>query len=110
MKVIVPHENTDLDAFASAIGLSYLMKDSYVYIPKKKEKDVAQFLKDYQSQFPINFLKEEDLNKISFIEKLIVVDTSDIDRIPEEILKKLDKKKTIIYIFDHHKDEKGYEE
>ncbi len=110
MKVIVPHENTDLDAFASAVGLSYLMRDSYLYVPKKKEKDVAQFFKDYQNQFPINFLKEEDLNQISFIEKLIIVDTSDIDRIPIEILKKLDKDKTIIYIFDHHRDEKGYEE
>ena len=110
MKIIVPHENTDLDALASAIGLSYLMKDSYLYIPKKKEKDVAQFLKDYQDQFPINFLKEEDLNKFSFIEKLIIADTSDVDRIPKEIFEKLDKDKTIIYIFDHHKDEKGYEE
>ena len=109
MVVVVPHENTDLDALASAIGLSYLIKDSFLYIPKRKEKEVAEFLKSYKKDLPLNFLEEKDLEELAYIQKLIIADTSDLERIPEEILKKINKEKTLIYIFDHHKDEKGYE-
>ncbi len=93
MIIICTHPNADFDAIASVLGAYKLFPDAIPVLPKKLNRNVADFLALYQNGLP--FLREEDL-KVQSISHLIVTDTHRIPDWPAVT------PQTAITIFDHH--------
>ena len=102
-KVITTHKNMDLDALGAVIAVKKLYPDTTVVLPGTKGKDVLKVLKE--NPHLIEYIDETGFDDED-IETVIVVDTPDINRIPETLKEKLKKNNsTKIIIYDHHSKE-----
>ncbi|AMW33051.1 CBS domain-containing protein [Fervidobacterium islandicum] len=105
MKVITTHNNPDFDGFASCVGMKKLHPDFEIVISGVPMQNLKEYLRLYEDEFP--YLTSDQIAKVEEgIEELIIVDTPGLERIGDEIKKKLrpDAKITII---DHHPDIRG---
>ncbi|WP_456437600.1 CBS domain-containing protein [Desulfurobacterium sp.] len=96
--VITAHKNMDLDALGAVIAVRKLYPDAVVVLPGTKGKDVIKVLEENPKL--LDYVDETGFN--GEIEKLIVVDTSDIERIPEVVKDKIAGKDVPVIIYDHH--------
>lgn len=98
MKVITTHLNPDFDAFASAVAAQKLFPDHIIVFGGELLPALKKFLSSKGLLLSYYDSTELDLEKIS---SLVVVDTSDIERLPFSIKRRITKK-TQMKFFDHH--------
>ncbi|WP_456397521.1 CBS domain-containing protein [Desulfurobacterium sp.] len=96
--VITAHKNMDLDALGAVVAVKKLYPEALVVLPGTKGRDVVKVLEENPRL--IDYVDETDFD--GDVEKLIVVDTSDIERIPEVLRKKVEGKDIPVIIYDHH--------
>jgi len=97
--VITTHKNMDLDALGATIGLKKLYPEAQVVLPETKGEDVLRLLKENPNLF--SWIDEKEFDTSQKIERLIVVDTSSLERIPDR-LKEFLKRGVEVVVFDHH--------
>jgi len=87
----------DLDALGAVVGVKKLYPQATVVLPDTKGQEVVKLLEENPELL-------EFVNESSFtgeVEKLIVVDTDSIERIPESVRRALTPN-TQVVVFDHH--------
>lgn len=102
--IITTHKNPDFDGFASAIAASLIYKDSIVVIEGDPQQNLKEFLNIYDiKHFKVHdFQKEyEDEIKTALFDKIVITDTSDMERIPT-VIKELMDCGISVDIYDHH--------
>ena len=98
MHVILTHEQADFDAMASQLGAFLLQEDVFAVLPKALNRNVRDFLHLYAADLP--FIAAKNLPSES-INAVTLVDTQSLITI------KGLKKKTQIFVIDHHKKKKN---
>lgn len=93
MRVILTHEQADLDALASLLGAHLLVADSYALLPRTINRNGLAFVKNYGSL--INFIKAQDLPNEPICQ-VTLVDTQSM-----VTLKGLNAQ-TEVRVIDHH--------
>ncbi len=96
MDIITCHTNADFDCLSSMVGVQKLFPEGKLVFPGAAESPVREFLKSH----PLKIEKIKDID-FSAVKRLIIVDTKDPERIGD-FKKIVDKKGTLIFIFDHH--------
>ncbi|PZC52919.1 polynucleotide adenylyltransferase [Mesotoga sp. TolDC] len=99
MKVITTHRNPDFDAFASAVAAQKLYPDHVIVFGGQLVPTLKGFLSS--KSLLLSFYNVNEL-KIFGLSSLIIVDTSDVKRIPSA-LQRMIGKSTQVRFFDHHK-------
>ncbi len=99
MEVIVSHQNTDFDSLASMVAAQKLYPKAPIVFSGSKEKNVREFLDLHPSFFHVRRLKELDLSNL---ERLIIVDTRQRDRIGQLSHIVAERQNVELHIFDHH--------
>jgi tRNA nucleotidyltransferase (CCA-adding enzyme) len=102
--IITTHKNPDFDGFAAAYAAKFLYDKSIIVIEGEAAKNLADFLNIYD----LEYLKEKDFKsnfsnqiKNNDFKKVVVVDTADINRIPQSV-KNLIESGIEVDIYDHH--------
>lgn len=94
MDIIMTHEQTDFDGFASMLG-AYLLEDrAYPILPNNMNRNVQQFYQNYRFELP--FILPQALPKKN-IHSITLVDTQSM------ITLKGVTSDTLMFVFDHHK-------
>ncbi|MFA6808713.1 MAG: CBS domain-containing protein, partial [Eubacteriales bacterium] len=99
MKIILGHKHLDFDALASMVAAQKIFTDAVMVREGKAGSFVQDFMALAKEQLPVLQFKNIDVDKV---EKIILVDTHDLNRAVgnADILNKL--KKVDILIYDHH--------
>lgn len=98
MKLILTHEQADLDALASLLGAHLLDKNAYAILPRAINRNGVEFINNFQSE--LGFSKTEDLPREP-ISEITLVDTQSL------ITLKGLHAKTKIKVLDHHPRKEG---
>lgn len=102
--IITTHKSPDFDGFAAAFAASLIYENPVIVIKGQPAKNLNEFLHIYNLNYYTekNFLDEfkRDIENNNF-NKVVIVDTADINRIPESI-KKMIEDGIETDLFDHH--------
>lgn len=101
MKVIIGHHNMDFDCFASMIAARKLYPDAILVSPGKLSDDVEEFQALHKDIIDIKKISDIDWSKVH---KMIVVDTSSINRLGR-LSDHLVEPYPAVVILDHHEGE-----
>ncbi len=95
--VITTHRNMDLDALGSVLAVKKLYPEATVVLPDTKGSDVSKLLSENPDV--LDFVDESKFE--GRVERVIVVDTDSIDRIPEKLKNSISPEAEIT-VYDHH--------
>ena len=95
--VITTHKNMDLDSLGAIVAARRLFPEATVVLPDSKGSDVTKLLSENPDV--LDFVAESSFSGKP--EKLIVVDTDSLERIPDKIRKNLTEG-TEVVVYDHH--------
>ena len=100
MEIIVTHNITDLDGLSAMIAASKLYKNARPVFVGRLHRMVRNFMALYREEFQIYRLEDIDLDNI---ERVIIVDTYNIDRLGA-LSNKIDWERDDleIIVYDHH--------
>ncbi len=98
MRVITTHLNPDFDAFASAVAAQKLFPDHTIVFGGELSPALKRFLSSRGLLLSFYNIRELDIENIS---SLIVVDTSDLQRLPAPI-RRFVNRGIMTKFFDHH--------
>ena len=104
--VITTHKNMDLDALGAVIAAKKLHPDAVVVLPDTKGSDVVKLLSENPEL--IDFIEESNYSPED-VDKVIIVDTDNAERIPDNIKKLIKEKEVKTIIYDHHSPETNLE-
>jgi tRNA nucleotidyltransferase (CCA-adding enzyme) len=93
MKVILTHEQADMDALASQLGAWLLFPDALPLLPRAINRNGRRYLQTFGDELP--YIQHDNLPRED-IEVLILVDTQSM------ITLKGMSKETQVIVFDHH--------
>lgn len=93
MKVILTHEQADMDALASLLGAWLLQPDALPVLPRNINRNGRSYLECYADQLP--FIEQKDLPREE-ISEIILVDTQSL------ITLKGMTDQTKVVVYDHH--------
>lgn len=93
MKVILTHEQADLDALASQLGAWLLFPDALPLLPRNINRNGTRYIKEYGKDLP--YIEFKDLPRED-IETIFLVDTQSL------ITLKGMTPATQVIVFDHH--------
>ena len=93
MRLILTHENADFDAVASQLAASKLTPDGVMLLPRRLNRNVAQFLTLYWDAF--GFVRPSDWRK-QRIRDVLLVDTHSLNTVRGMVAK------PAVHIIDHH--------
>ncbi len=93
MKVILTHEQADMDALASQLGAWLLYPDALPLLPRNINRNGRRYLETFSQDLP--YIPMEDLPRQP-IETIILVDTQSM------ITLKGMSEKTQVVVYDHH--------
>jgi tRNA nucleotidyltransferase (CCA-adding enzyme) len=93
MKVILTHEQADMDALASQLGAWLLWPDAVPLLPHNINRNGKRYLKEYRSQLP--YVDFKDLPREP-VDTVILVDTQSL------VTLKGMSEETKIVVYDHH--------
>ncbi len=98
MHVITTHLNADFDSLASMVAAKKLYPDAAIVLSGSAEKAVHEYLKSHPHICELTKLKSIDLESV---DKLIIVDTQEPDRIGvfKDLVGKPGKE---VHVYDHH--------
>lgn len=99
MKLIVGHGNMDLDCIGSIVLARYLFPDHIPVRSNLVHPVAKKLLNLYEKR--LSFISPSDL-KGATIERMVVVDTSSMDRISEYLRDANDRGSIDFEVFDHH--------
>ncbi|HEY5527839.1 MAG TPA: DHH family phosphoesterase, partial [Thermoleophilia bacterium] len=99
--VITTHQNADFDALAASVGASLLYPGAKIVFAGSLNPNVREFVSLHGETLPIVTLRAIDQTKI---ERLIVVDTTDPERIGD-LGALFGRSGVEVVIFDHHEGE-----
>jgi tRNA nucleotidyltransferase (CCA-adding enzyme) len=102
VEIITSHLNADFDALASMMAAKKMYPRAAIVFPGSQERKVRDFIEVFH---PVEIKRLRDVD-MSHVERLIIVDTKQPDRIGPfaELLK---NKGMRIHIYDHHPFEPG---
>ncbi|MFC1566387.1 DHH family phosphoesterase [bacterium] len=103
MKIIITHAHYDFDALASALCAKKLFPNAAILLSKKSEKSTKDFLKKFPDILDYKIIEDQKNKRLQNLTKLVLVDTTTIDRNAHFIYQYITDKTEII-IFDHHTD------
>jgi tRNA nucleotidyltransferase (CCA-adding enzyme) len=103
MEVITTHTNADFDTLASMVAAKKLYPRGHLVFPGSLEKGLRDAMETLELPFPIERVKDMDLESIT---RLILVDIRQASRIGT-FSKIIGRKDLDIHIYDHHPREKG---
>ncbi|UYO99143.1 CBS domain-containing protein [Oceanotoga sp. DSM 15011] len=102
--IITTHKNPDFDGFAAAYAAKLIYEDAQIIIKGEPAKNLTEFINIYDIPYLTEkqFLEEykQQIENKNF-QKIVIVDTADIQRIPPTI-KKLIESGIETDIYDHH--------
>ncbi|MGY4686449.1 CBS domain-containing protein [Petrotoga sp. DB-2] len=102
--IITTHKNADFDGFAACVAASLIYEDAIIVLEGEPQQNLKEFLNIYDIPYEKenNFIKDyqEEIKNHKF-EKVVIVDTADINRIPE-FIKSLIEQGIEVDIYDHH--------
>ncbi|BER91977.1 CBS domain-containing protein [Thermatribacter velox] len=98
MQIVVAHEGTDFDAFASMYAVTRLFPSTQIVLGGSVNRNLRRFLSLYGQFF--DFLKEKEVFWEE-VKKVFVVDTSFVERVGKAGLL-IKEGKVDYYIIDHH--------
>jgi tRNA nucleotidyltransferase (CCA-adding enzyme) len=102
--IITTHKNADFDGFAACVAATLIYEDSIIVLEGEPQQNLKEFLNIYDIPYEKenNFIKDyqEEIKNHKF-EKVVIVDTADINRIPE-FIKSLIEQGIEVDIYDHH--------
>ncbi|PNR97800.1 tRNA nucleotidyltransferase [Petrotoga mexicana DSM 14811] len=102
--MITTHKNADFDGFAACVAASLIYEDAIIVLEGEPQQNLKEFLNIYDIPYEKenNFIKDyqEEIKNHKF-EKVVIVDTADINRIPE-FIKSLIEQGIEVDIYDHH--------
>ena len=98
MDLIISHENTDIDGLAGMIAASKLYTDSKVVVSENMTTLAQRFLALYKDEFEISRYDEIDYSQI---ERVIVIDTHEYDRLGK-LIDLIDWDQVEVIVYDHH--------
>ena len=93
MRLIMTHEQADLDALASLLGAQILAPDAYALLPRQINRNGQAFLRKFGSK--LNFYRINDLPRGN-IEEIILVDTQSM------VTLRGITRDTKVRVIDHH--------
>ena len=93
MKVILTHEQADMDALASLLGAWLLQPDALPVLPRNINRNGRRYIERYADQLP--FIEQKDLPKEE-ISEILLVDTQSL------ITLKGMSDQTRVTVYDHH--------
>ncbi len=93
MKVILTHEQADMDALASQLGAWLLQPDAVPLLPRNINRNGRRYLQQFGKELP--YLELEDLPREP-VDTVILVDTQSL------ITLKGMQEKTRVVVYDHH--------
>jgi tRNA nucleotidyltransferase (CCA-adding enzyme) len=102
MEVITTHTNADFDTLASMVAAKKLYPNGHLVFPGSLEKGLRDAMETLELPFPIERVKDIDLERIT---RLILVDIRQASRIGP-FSKIIGRKDLDIHIYDHHPQEK----
>ena len=102
--IITTHKNADFDGFAACVAASLIYEDAIIVLEGEPQQNLKEFLNIYDIPYEKenDFIKnyQEEIKNHNF-EKVVIVDTADINRIPE-FIKSLIEQGIEVDIYDHH--------
>ncbi len=98
LQVVYIEEGADLDAFSSAYGITLLYPEAKILLPHAISPTVRLTINRFKDILEKKIVRKRDINQI---ERLFLVDTSNIKKV-KQYLKDLISEKTEIQIYDHH--------
>ncbi|PNS02515.1 tRNA nucleotidyltransferase [Petrotoga miotherma DSM 10691] len=102
--MITTHKNADFDGFAACVAASLIYEDAIIVLEGEPQQNLKEFLNIYDIPYEKenDFIKnyQEEIKNHNF-EKVVIVDTADINRIPE-FIKSLIEQGIEVDIYDHH--------
>ena len=99
MKVITTHRNPDFDAFASAVAAQKIYPDHMIVFGGQLVPALKRFLSSKSLLLSFYYVNEI---RISNLSSLIIVDTSDLKRIPASLQQSI-QRNTDVKFYDHHR-------
>ncbi|HPX65095.1 MAG TPA: CBS domain-containing protein [Anaerolineaceae bacterium] len=93
MRLIMTHEQADLDALASMLGAHILMPDAYAVLPRQINRNGQAFLRKFGKE--LGFTRSHDLPKKN-IKEIILVDTQSM------VTLRGITRDTTVRVIDHH--------
>ena len=93
MKVILTHEQADMDALASLLGAWLLQPDALPVLPRNINRNGRRYIKRHADQLP--FIEQKNLPKEAITE-ILLVDTQSL------ITLKGMSEQTRVIVYDHH--------
>ncbi|MCB1223536.1 MAG: DHH family phosphoesterase, partial [Mesotoga sp.] len=99
MKVITTHRNPDFDAFASAVAAQKIYSDHMIVFGGQLVPALKRFLSSKSLLLSFYYVNEI---RISNLSSLIIVDTSDLKRIPASLQQSI-QRNTDVKFYDHHR-------
>ncbi|NLA79295.1 MAG: hypothetical protein GX853_00885 [Chloroflexi bacterium] len=93
MRLIMTHEQADLDALASLLGAQILAPDAYALLPRQINRNGQAFLRKFGGK--LNFYRINDLPRGN-IEEIILVDTQSM------VTLRGITRDTKVRVIDHH--------
>ncbi len=93
MKIILTHEQADMDALASQLGAWLLQPDALPLLPRNINRNGRRYLRKYRSELP--YIDYDDLPREP-VDMIILVDTQSL------ITLRGMSKETRIAVYDHH--------
>lgn len=103
MIIVTTHNNTDFDALASMVGAAFIYPDAVRVLPRQVSPTVREFLTVHWDILKLKSRKDADL---SGVERIIITDTSNWDRL-DNMQELADKKDIEVIIWDHHMNQAG---
>ncbi|HCB69644.1 MAG TPA: CBS domain-containing protein [Persephonella sp.] len=98
LQVVYIEEGADLDAFSSAYGITLLYPEAKILLPHALSPSVRLTINRFKDLLDKKTIRKKDLSKI---DRLFLVDTSNIKK-ARQYLKNYLTEKTAIDIYDHH--------
>lgn len=102
MDLIISHENTDIDGLAGMVAASKLYTDSKVVVSENMTTLAQRFLALYKDEFEI--FRYDDID-YSQIERVIVIDTHEYDRLGK-LTELINWDQVEVIVYDHHPHQK----
>src|SRR5660397_244622 len=100
--LVTTHQNADFDALAGTVAAHRLYPESRIVFPGAMNRNVRDFVSLHYEDLPVLELRRLDMDSV---ERLVVVDTDDKERIGE-LADLCSKKGVEVILFDHHSGDK----
>jgi len=97
--LITTHNAMDLDSLGALIAARKLYPESVVVLPGTKGKDVIKVLSENPDV--LDYVEDANLKEADF-DRVVIVDTVNIKRLPESVKRIIAEREPEIIIYDHH--------